>query len=55
MHVHVWKEIVNMSIGWVPNMIGWACAQPIPTLAMPLVLASTCITLFSASTPPSQA
>jgi len=28
MHVYVWKEIVNMSIGWAPNMIGWACAQP---------------------------
>jgi len=27
-----------MSIGWAPNMIGWACAQPFPTLATPLVL-----------------
>jgi len=39
MHVYVWKEIVDMSIGWAPDMIGWACAQPFPTLAMPLILA----------------
>jgi len=25
-----------MRISWAPNMIGWACAQPFPTLAMPL-------------------
>jgi len=25
-----------MSIGWAPDMIGWACAQPFPTLATPL-------------------
>jgi len=24
---------INMSIGWAPDMIGWACAQPFPTLA----------------------
>jgi len=36
MHVYVWKKIVNMSIGWASDMIGWACAQPFPTLAMPL-------------------
>jgi len=24
---------VNMSIGWAPDMIGWACAKPFPTLA----------------------
>ena len=36
MHVDGWKEIVNMSIGWAPDMIGWAYAQPFPTLAMPL-------------------
>jgi len=35
-YVYVWKEIVNMSIGWAPDMIGWACAQPFPTLATPL-------------------
>jgi len=27
-----------MSIGWAPDMIGWACAQPFPTLAMPLAI-----------------
>jgi len=37
MHVYVWKEIVNMSIGWAPDMIGWVCAQPFPTLATPLM------------------
>jgi len=37
--MYAWKEIVNMSIaiGWAPDMFGWACAQPFPTLAMPLV------------------
>jgi len=25
-----------MSIGWAPDMIGWAYAQPFPTLATPL-------------------
>jgi len=28
-----------MSIGWAPDMIGWACAQPFPTLATPLLVA----------------
>jgi len=32
----IWKEIVNMSIGLAPDMIGWACAQPFPTLDTPL-------------------
>ena len=26
-----------MKIGWALDIIGWACAQPFPTLAMPLV------------------
>jgi len=43
MYVYVWKEIVNMSISWAPDMIGWACAQPFPTLATPLL--STLLTL----------
>jgi len=36
--MYAWKEIVNMSIaiGWAPDMIGWACAQPFPSLATPL-------------------
>ena len=34
----VCMESVNMSIGWAPDMIGWVCAQPFPTLAMPLSL-----------------
>ena len=25
-----------MKIGWALDMIGWACAQPFPTLATPL-------------------
>jgi len=25
-----------MSIGWASDMIGWACAQPFPTLDTPL-------------------
>jgi len=29
-----------MSIDWAPDMIGWACAQLFPTLAMPLGYAS---------------
>ena len=42
LNVYVWKEIqidcaINMSIGWAPDMIGWACTQPFPTLATPLV------------------
>jgi len=28
---------INMSIGWTTDMIVWACAQPFPTLAMPLL------------------
>ena len=40
----VWKEIVNMSIGWVPDMIGWGCSQPFPTLATPL--AKYCVHKF---------
>jgi len=43
MHLYVWKEIVKMSIGWVPDMIGWACAQPFPTLATPLLGSGFCI------------
>ena len=26
-----------MKIGWAVDMIGWACAQPFPTLATPLL------------------
>jgi len=36
--MYTWKEIVNMSIGWAPDMIGWACVQPFPTLATPLMM-----------------
>jgi len=27
---------IYMSIGWTPDMIGWACAKSFPILAMPL-------------------
>jgi len=37
-----------MSIGWAADMIGWACAQPFPTLATPLPSTST-IGSFSAT------
>jgi len=40
MHVYVRKEIVNTSIDWTPGMIGWAFAQPFPTLATPLDIAT---------------
>ena len=30
-----------MKIGWALDMIGWACAQPFPTLATPLVGTTT--------------
>jgi len=29
---------INMSIGWASDIIGWAHAQPFPTLAMPLLV-----------------
>jgi len=38
-----------MSIGWAPDMIGWACAQPFPTLATPLNLGSFFINLVYVS------
>ena len=31
MNVYIWKEIINMSIGWAPDMIDWACAQSFPS------------------------
>ena len=31
-----------MKIGWALDMIGWACAQPFPTLAMPLAACRSC-------------
>jgi len=33
---------LNMNIGWEPDMIGWACGQPFPTLAMPLCIVFAC-------------
>ena len=32
-----------MKIGWALDMIGWACAQPFPTLATPLLYNNTYI------------
>ena len=29
---------VRIAIGWAPDMIGWAGAQPFPTLATPLAV-----------------
>lgn len=40
-----------IKIGWVPAMIGWACAQPFSSLAMPLVILGSnflkCVHVFS--------
>ena len=40
--IFMWKGAqigctIDMKIGWALDMIGWACAQPFPTLATPLV------------------
>ena len=30
--------VIDMKIGWALDMIGWACAQPGPTLATSLLM-----------------
>ena len=43
LYIFMWKGTqigctIDMKIGWALDMIGWACAQPFPTLAMPLMI-----------------
>ena len=41
LYIFTWKGAqigctIDMKIGWALDLIGWACAQPFPTLATPL-------------------
>ena len=41
-----------MKIGWELDVIGWACAQPFPTLATPLASKNEAVLISRKCSPP---